>query len=306
MSYIVFSIILLVLGISGVWFGPRIAHSGLERLISPGSKIVLFIGVPLFGIWNAVYQIPAGHVGLMYRFADIVGQTGEGLQWTWPWQDIAPASFQVQNHPFPKLDSFSFETQDVFVAATVNVRVSPEDIQGLYRTVGKDYFRILVAPRVNQYFKDETVKYKAVEVAPNREVIRKAVRERLTNELKERSIIVDDLLIDNISFKPEFQASIENKQIQAQNALAEKEKVAGEEQKANQAIEQARGRAESVLVEAKKQAEANRELSASITPELVQYLMVQKLAPNVNVMMIPTGQQFIFSPDVLKGQAHQR
>ena len=74
------------------------------------------------------------------------------------------------------------------------------------------------------------------------------------------------------SYLPEFQASIENKQIQAQNALAEKEKVAGEEQKANQAIEQARGRAESVLVEAKKQAEANLELAKSITPEYIQYI----------------------------------
>ena len=108
------------------------------------------------------------------------------------------------------------------------MQVSPKFIQDLYRDVGADYFDILVRPRVLQAFKDETVKYTSVLVAPNRETIRKTVRERLTNELKAHSIAVQDLLVDNISFTKKFQDSIEEKQSQTQLALAERAKVEGE------------------------------------------------------------------------------
>ena len=248
---------------------------------------------------SMVHQVPAGNVGIVYSFGSIVNQTAEGLQFIAPWQTLTAASVQVQGHKFDKLDSFSSETQDVFVASTVNVRVSPENIQALYRDVGPNYFDVLVRPRVLQDFKDETVKYRSVDIAPHREDIRRSVRERLTNELKAHSIIVEDLLLDNISFTPAFQNAIEEKQRQSQLALAEREKVGSEKAKADQKIEEARGRAESILIEATKQAEANRKLAESITPAYVQYLFASRLAPNVNVMMVPSGQQFIFPSDAL-------
>ena len=249
---------------------------------------------------NMAYQVPAGDVGIVYTFGAITGQRGEGLQWVTPWQRVTYASVQVQGHKFQKLASFSNETQDVFVDATINVKVSPQYIQELYRDVGEKYFDILVRPRVLQAFKDETVKYASVNIAPNREAIRKMVRERLTNELKAHSIAVEDLLVDDIKFSDKFQDAIEEKQRQTQLALAEKEKVAGEKAKADQRIEEARGQGQSILDVANKQAEANYMLAKSVTPELVQYLFATKLAPNVSVMMVPTGQQFILSPDTFK------
>ena len=144
------------------------------------------------------------------------------------------------------------------------------------------------------------MKYTSVNIAPNREVIRKTVRERLTNEVKAHSITVQDLLVDNILFTPKFQNAIEEKQSQTQLALSERAKVEGEKAKADQAIETARGTAQSILVNAEKQAEANRKLAASITPEYIQYLFASKLAPNVSVMMVPSGQPFILGTDMLK------
>jgi regulator of protease activity HflC (stomatin/prohibitin superfamily) len=126
------------------------------------------------------------------------------------------------------------------------------------------------------------------------------VRERLTNELKSHSITVQDLLMDNIGFSKEFQMSIENKQKASQDALAEFERVAGERNKADQAIEKARGKGQAILVEAQKQAEANVALAKSITPEYIQYIFAEKLSPNINVMMVPSNQQLIMSPDMLK------
>ena len=195
----------------------------------------------------SVHQVPAGHIGVVYEFGGIKGQIGEGLQFVAPWRDVLLANIQVQRRVFDKLNAFSEESQDVFVRATLNVRVSPQTVQELYRTVRPNLYNVLIESRVIQNFKDETVKYKSVEIAPNRENIRKAVRERLEKELSPFSIEVVDLLLDNIDFNPEFKKAIEDKQIATQRALEEQQKIEGENHKAQQAIQRAKGEGGAVV-----------------------------------------------------------
>jgi prohibitin 2 len=277
----------------------------LVSLLRPGAYVVL--GLMAFStVFASVHQVPAGHTGVVYEFGGIKGQVGEGLQFVAPWRDVLLANTQVQRRVFDKLNAFSEESQDVFVRASLNVRVSPQTIQELYRTVGPNFFNVLVESRVIQNFKDETVKYKSVEIAPNRENIRKAVRERLERELSPFSIEVVDLLLDNIDFNPEFKKAIEDKQIATQRALEEQQKIEGERHKAQQAIERAKGEGSAILFRAEKEAEANRKLAASLTSELVRYAMVQKLSDKIQVMMLPSGQNFILDSDTLRGTPKDR
>lgn len=305
MAYIFVTAVLVLLAITVLMVGPVVVaenrHTGAQEKLPSKQIAGILVGLVLvWTAWNMVYTVSAGHVGVVYRFGAIVNQTGEGLQFVPPWESVYEASAQVQKSKFEKMTSFSSETQDVYVDATINTQVSPTHIQRLYREVGPNYFDVLVRPRVNQAFKDETVKYRSVDVAPAREQIRRAVRERLTKELEAYSISVEDLLVDNIDFDPKFKAAIVEKQVQTQLALAEKEKVAAEQQRALQAVAKAEGEGRSILVLAEKQAEANRKLAESITPTLIQYQAVQKLAPNVSVMMVPQGANMLMTPDLLK------
>ena len=277
----------------------------LARSLKPAGFLVLALMV-FSTFFASVHQVPAGHIGVVYEFGGIKGQIGEGLQFVAPWRDVLLANIQVQRRVFDKLNAFSEESQDVFVRASLNVRVSPQTIQQLYRTVGPNFFNVLVESRVIQNFKDETVKYKSVEIAPNRENIRKAVRERLERELSPFSIEVVDLLLDNIDFNPEFKKAIEDKQIATQRALEEQQKIEGEKHKAQQAIERAKGEGSAILFRAEKEAEANRKLAASLTPELVRYAMVQKLSDKIQVMMLPSGQNFILDSDILRGTPREK
>ena len=281
---------------AGVTLLANLVFVGLVALV----VLVLLVAFnALFVVWNATYQVPAGHVGIIYRFGAIVGQTGEGLQIVPPWESVVAASIQEQSRYYKELDSFSKETQNVYVAATVNFHVSPGKIQDLYRSVGPNYANILIDPRVYQDFKDATVQYSSVEIAPHRDDIRRSVRQRITDELRAHSIIVDDVLLQNIRFDQKFEASIENKQVQSQNALAAAEQVKVKHQEALQKVETAKGDAEAALIKAQKEAQANDVLTRSITPQLIKYLTVQKLAPDVRVMMVPTGNQFILGSDLI-------
>lgn len=243
-----------------------------------GFILIFLIVTPL----RMFHSVKAGHVGVVYQFGNIVDQRNPGLKTIWPWQTIQGANVQIQRVSFDQLDSFSSETQDVFIKATINYQVSPKDIQNLYRTVGPDYFDKLVPNRVNQFFKDETVKYTAVEIAPNRDQIRADVLRRLKTELAPYSIQIDDLLIDNISFSQEFTKAIEDKQIATQEAQAAKNRV-----------KQAQYQAEQIIKTAQGQAEANRLQRQTLTPLLIQQRMIDKLNPNVQVILLPSNSNLL-------------
>jgi regulator of protease activity HflC (stomatin/prohibitin superfamily) len=257
--------------------------------------------IVFFTLLNIVHQVPVGHVGVVYQFGDIIGQTGSGIQVLPPWQDLQPASIQVQRHRFENINAFSKETQDVIVVASLNYSVSPTAIQSLYRNVGPNWFAVLIEPRIQNFFKEETVKYESVQIAPNRENLRAAVRNRLAEDLRQYSINVADLLIDNLDFKPEFKAAIEEKQIATQNALREQERVAQRRNEAEQRIEEARGEAESTRIRAQGQAEANRLLGQSLTPEVIQFQALQKLGDKLQIAILPSGQGVIIDPAQLLG-----
>lgn len=274
------------------------------RILQIGSPVLFVIWVGAHSVAASVNQIPAGQVGVVYEFGAIRGQVTEGLQWITPWRSVHLANVQVERHVFERLDSFSQETQDVYVTATLNIRVSPQTIQELYRSVGPNYFDVLVKSRVAQNFKDETVKYKSVDIAPNREGIRRQVRERLERELSPYSIEVVDLLLDNVDFPVGFKTAIEAKQIATQRALEEEQKVSVVRHQAEQAVEKARGEGSAILAVAERQAEANRKLSESLTPVLVQYAMVQKLSDKIQVMILPSGPSLLVNAsDMLKESA---
>ena len=284
----------------------------------------LGIGVVWIGLHtlvNTVVQVPAGHVGIVLTFRDITGQVPAGIHGIAPWKEVQDADTRVQRARFGTentpdvvqqgasnlentntLVAFSSETQDVFIEATLNFRIDERDIQTLFTEVGPDYFNKLIRPRVLQIFKDTTVKFAAVEIAPSREQIREEVRRRLREELSPASIEVVDLLIDDIDFQPAFKLAIEQKQVATQDAQREEERIRQSAAEAEQVRQTAQGTADAIAIEAAGQAEANALLSASITPELIQFQAVQRLAPNIQVALIPSGEGIIIDPAALVGK----
>jgi len=155
---------------------------------------------------------------------------------------------------------------------------------------------------MNQIVKDATVRYKGVDIAPHREDIRREVSQALHRELATKSINVEDFLLDFIDFRDEFKKSIEDKVIAEQNALAETNKVKIAEAQAQQVAATAQGTADAVRINAQGVADANNLINSTLTPELIQFTAVQKLAPNVQIALLPSGQGIIIDPATLLGQ----
>ena len=318
MAWMVQVILAGVLAAAAWWGGQYVAKWGRrpdsDRTIDADvlsaaratGTVVRVAGIAVASLWvllatlsNSVHQVDAGHVGVVRTFGDITDQTGAGLVITWPFQTLEEASVRVERYDVADINSFSRETQDVFISATVNYQVSPRAIQSLYREVGANYIDTLLRPRMINFFKETTVTYNTVDIAPNREKIRQTVKERLTKDLEPFSIDIVDLLIENVDFRQEFKSAIEAKQVATQEALRQQQLIEAKKAEAQQKIETARGEAEAVRIAAEAQAEANRLLSESLTAEVIQFQALQKLADNVQIALLPAGQGIIIDPATL-------
>ncbi len=150
-----------------------------------------------------------------------------------------------------------------------------------------------------QAFKDVTVTFRTVDIAPNRDEIKDEVELRLDAELDQFSIDVVALLIESISFSEAFTQSIENKQIATQEAARAAELISKAENEALAVIAAAEGVAGALVAEAQGKAEANRLITESINPLLVQWEAVQKLADDITIALLPSGEGIIIDPATL-------
>jgi regulator of protease activity HflC (stomatin/prohibitin superfamily) len=260
--------------------------------------LVLVFG---WGAFRSFHSVDAGHVLVVRQFGEIVGQRDDGFQTIAPWQSGEEVSAQVESRKFQMDDrqqissieeairsgpAVSSETQPVYAVVTLNYQVSPSAIQALYTEVGSEFFDKVVAPRVFQVFKNETVNFRSVEVAPNRERIRREVQQELDRQLEGFSIDVVDFLINDLDFPQEFTEAIERKQVATQDALAAQQKVEQSKAEAQQEIERARG-----------QAQAQRLRASSLTDRNLQFeaLQILKEAPP-QIVFLPAGQGNLLDP----------
>ena len=297
----VLMLILITVALGVSMFGPAPSPAGPNyRKIARLSIVGVTLFWTLATVMMSAQSVGNGEVGVVTAFGKTDGQILPGVNIVAPWKNVATISTKVQTLHFDGggdhesvITAFSSETQNVNVKATVNWSVAPNDVQSLYQQVGTNISG-LIPSRVKQAFKDATVKYPAVDLAPHREDIRAEVRASLANELSRFSINVVDVNIDDMSFSAQFEAAIEAKQEATQAALKAQQQVQQAKYEAESAVQKAQGEANANVAIATGQAEANRKLAESLSPEILQYLTIQKLASNISVLIVPSSGASLF------------
>lgn len=293
-----------------------------DKIVKTGAGIVQIAAAALwilFTVVSSFHAVDVNEVGIVRTFGNITGQRESGPQFTLPWQSLdriltrnqaftnnAVKSGKTDEFVSPVYVAFSKETQDVFVRASLVYHVSRDNVQDLIRESGFNYFENLrVESLLINILKEETVKFPAIDIAPNREQIRLAVVTRLSESLGKHSILVDQFTLDNIDFDKKFKDAIAAKAAATQNAETEKNNVQVELQKALQEQQKGIAVANKTREEAKGQADANRAIAASLTPEVIQFQAIQKLGDKIQIALIPSGQGVIIDPTTLFGKTNK-
>ena len=138
------------------------------------------------------------------------------------------------------------------------------------------------------------------------------IEQEMAQRLEENGVVLSDFVLRNITFSPEYAASIEQKQIAEQLVQQAVFVVQQREQEAEQARKVAKGKADAVVIEAQGNAEA-RLLQAEAesksllkiaeairgNPDLLTYEYITKLSPNIQAMLLPNDAPFLFPlPDI--------
>ena len=134
------------------------------------------------------------------------------------------------------------------------------------------------------------------------------ISNELQKKLSENGLQLVDFVLRNITFSPEYAASVEQKQIAEQLAQQAKFTVEQRKQEAEQARQVAQGQADAVVINAQGladariiQAEAEAKALALLAlalkdnPDLIEYTYINKLAPGVQVMLVPSNSPYLFS-----------
>lgn len=252
--------------------------------------IVLFVGC------NSFQVIPAGYRGVKFNIVQGVIQTSleEGIAFKIPLiESIYNVDVRVDKVE-PHCSAASKDLQTVGTNVALNFRPDPSRVHDLYRTIGLAYRERVIDPAIQEAVKSVTALYTAEELITKREEIKGKIQDSLIERLRNENIIVIALNITDFQFSQSFNLAIEEKQTAEQHAL-----------KARRDLERIRIEAEQRITQAKAEAEAQRLLAASITPQVVELKRIDAIQEAIRkwngTMPQVSGSAMPFW-DIIKGQ----
>ncbi len=233
-----------------------------------------------------------------------------------------PAEGQIQGD-----DSVEARTADgqlVTVDASVIFAIDPRKVVDVHIKWQNNYVDNLIRPQARGIIRDEAAQLGVEEVySSRRDELTQRISDKLQAKLEEGGFILVDFVMRNIRFSPEYAASVEQKQIAEQLALQAAFVVEQRKQEAEQARQLAQGQADAVEIKAKGDANALRiqaqadadarllraeaeataleMLGAAIeeNPNVLTLEYVQRLAPNIRVMLLPSDNPLLLPlPDL--------
>lgn len=197
--------------------------------------------------------------------------------------------------------------QEIIVDSSVIYAIDPEKVIQVHIQWQNRYASELVRTQARGIIRDAVSQFGAEQVVSSKRLeLAEAMRQNMESKLSANGLILYDFVIRNITFSPEYAASVEQKQIAEQTAQQAKFTVEQRRQEAEQARQVAQGRADAVVIAAKGDAEsriiqAQAEAQAldliakalQGRSDLLTYQYITKLSPTIQTMLVPSNSPFL-------------
>lgn len=259
------------------------------KLITTG--IFIFFGFMLLLIFsNATFlTIDAGEQGVLFkRFSGGLEKDNlykQGFHVVAPWNKMFVYDIRV-NESFEKMEVLSKNGLTIRVDLSYRYRLEPSRIGYLHEEIGPDYQQTIIIPEIRAATREVIGKYLPEELySSKREAIQDEIYQRTKNSIEPKDLILDAVLIREVTLPESLQAAIERKLKEEQSSLEYEFR-----------LEKERKEAERRLIEANAKAEANKVLSASLTDKILRDKGIeatQEIAksPNSKVVIIGGGEE---------------
>lgn len=262
-----------------------------------GSGRILALVFILLGISSAcIKQIDAGEIGVKKLFGSIQNDVlGSGLHFINPLLDVTKLDVKTQNYTMSGVndegnkagdDAIRVLTSDgleVTIDLTVLYRVVGVDAPKLLRETGDDYRDKIVRPITRTKIRDNAVYYQAVDLfGSKRDEFQQRIYKSIEDDFKKRGLMLEQLLVRNITLPNSVKASIESK-INAEQDAKKMEFVLLKEKQ----------EAERKRVEAQGIADYQKIINTGLTDQQLQYEQIKamkEIALSANAKVIVMGK----------------
>ena len=262
---------------------------------------IAFVIALIASVLGCVYAQDIGEVKVIRNMGGAIEGTSTeaGFHFKAPWQDTV--TYDIRNNVLSfmgdsEADQFeggSANGSAVTIndksgtTATIDIQVNysldPQTAEELYANYGtqENFVKSVCAVDIRSIPREVSGQFDTISILTARGDFTSAVQDALTEKWKDYGLIVEQVSIQNVVYPD----SIKDKYSEA--AAAEIAKTTAENQK-----EVAQVEADTKVVQANGEAEANRVLTESLTPEVIQQNYINALkdiSANGNLVVVPEG-----------------
>ncbi len=290
MILIILGLILFILGIA---IHRKVsALSPYSVYLRTGGLLLLFFGL----LSSCIVQIGTGEVGVQILFGSVQNNTlSSGLHFINPLVEVQHLDIRTQNYTMSAVHSEGTKEGDdairvltadgleVVMDLTVLYKVLPSAAPDILRSTGADYNDKIVRPLTRTKIRDNAVYYDAVALySTKRDEFQLRIFKDIEGDFKKRGLLLEQLLIRNITLPQAVKTSIEQKISAEQDA-----------QKMQFVLQKEKQEAERKRVEAQGIADYQRIISQSLTDRQLQYESIKaqlEVAKSTNAKVIIMGK----------------
>lgn len=238
---------------------------------------------------SSVKQIEPGDVGVQKLFGKVNNNILQsGLNVINPLVDVVTFDVRTQNYTMSAVHDegdkngddairvLSADGLEVIIDLTVLYKVVPNEAPRILKEIGTDYRNTIVRPICRTKIRDNAVYYDAVALySTKRDEFQARIFKTIETDFKDRGLILEQLLVRNITLPESVKAAIESKINAEQDA-----------QKMTFVLQKAKQEAERLRVEAQGIADYQKILSTGLSDRQLQYEMIKAIATSPNAKLI--------------------
>ena len=289
MGVIVVGLIIIIIGFVAAKSDAPLRN--YKTMIKTAGVIVVLIGISI----SCIVQVEPGQVGVQKLFGKVNNNILEsGLNVINPLVQVVMFDVRTENYTMSGVqdegskqgdDAIRVLTADgleVVIDLTVLYKVVPAEAPRILKEVGTDYRNVLVRPICRTKIRDNAVYYDAVALySTKRDEFQAKIFSTIEANFKDRGLLLEQLLVRNITLPASVKASIESK-INAEQ----------DSQKMTFVLQKERQEAERKRVEAQGIADYQKILSTGLSDRLLQYEMIKAItvSPNAKLIFMTNGK----------------
>lgn len=189
----------------------------------------------------------------------------------------------------------TLEGLQVGIDSSTRYKINPTKASFLHNNL-RDYNNIVVRPAIRSIVRLHVSRHTVTDVyGPRRAEIQANIEQDMRTRFEPEGITLMSFDIRNVNFTEEYAKSIEAKQIAQQQAEQMQFVLDKETKEAQRKRVEASGIKDSAVIKAEGDAQALKLISEALStnPNLIQYRYIEKLAPNIQVMLVPSNSPFL-------------